>query len=352
MRIGRSRRTVIGVDVGRRTIKAAQLLVSGGEFRACALTLLPRPEPEEEISSVDAQALKEVLQRQGFHGGTIALAAPEKALLRASLELPSKVSGAPVEQIVRMELARLHSVAPDSFAMAYWELKSPAHSKPVTQALAIGCPHDAATALLDSFEGAGFHVVVLDTRSAATARACAPLVLPAPQITAIVDLGWRSTSVLFVCGRSLIYERSLEGASIAELIDRLTEAFGIPLESAYQIIGTIGPASDEGTKDFDRETLDAIRKHLRSHFDKLLDELRVPLSYANRHFPGEGVRRLLLIGGGAGVAQLAGYFEGRLNVEVKAAEPSSLIESPPELLARTSNPAMTVAVGLAQFDGD
>lgn len=352
MRIGRSRRTIIGVDVGRRTIKAAQLLVCGGEFRAYALSLLPRPEPEEEVSSADALALKEVLKRQGFSGNRIAMAAPERALLRASLELPSRVSGAPLEQIIRMELARLHSVAPDSFSMAYWDLKGSAHPKPVVQTLAIGCPHDAATALLDSFEDTGFHVVALDTRSAAAARACSPLILPAPQITAIVDLGWRSTSVLFVCGRSLIYERSLEGASIAELTDRLTDAFGIPLDSAYQIIGTIGPASDEGTKDFDRETLDAIRKHLRGHFDKLFDELRVPLSYANRHFPGEGVRRLLLIGGGAGVPQLADYFEGRLNVEVKNAEPSSLVESPPELLAKTSNPAMTVAVGLAQFDGD
>ncbi len=352
MRIGHSRRTAIGVDIGRRTIKAAQLLVSDGKPRACALSSLPRPEPEEEVSGIDALALREVLNRQGFSGNRIAMAVPEKALLRASLELPSSVAGAPVKQIIRMELARLHSVAPDSFTMACWELKGAAHCKPVTHALALGCPHDAANALLDSFEAAGFRVVALDTRGAAAARACAPLILPAPQITAIVDLGWRSTSVLFVCGQSLIYERSLEGASIAELTDRLTEAFGIPLESAYHIIGTIGPASDEGTKDFDRETLDAIRKHLRSHFDKLFDELRVSLSYANHHFPTEGVKRLLLIGGGAGVPQLARYFEGQSNLEVKAAEPRSLIESPPELLAKAVNPAMTVAIGLAQFDGD
>jgi len=347
----RPSRTVIGVDVGRRTIKAAQLAECGGRYRILALSLLPRPEPEKEISPTDARALKGGLKRQGFSGRTIVLAAPEECLLHASLELPSKVSGAPVEQIVRMELSRLHNVPPTSFAMAYWELKAAGSARPVTQTLAVGCPHDAANALLDVFEDSGFHVRALDTCSAAAARACAPLVLPAPQVTAIMDLGCRSSSLLFVCAGSLIYERSLDGVFVAELADRLIDAFGIPPESAYQIIGTVGPAAEELTGRFDRETLEAIRRHFRSHFDRLLDELKAPLSYANHHFPGGGVKRLLLLGGGAVVPQLASYCEGRLGIEVKTAGPSDLVECPPELLAKANNPALTVAVGLAQSEG-
>ena len=90
-----------------------------------------------------------------------------------------------------MELSRLHNIAPDSFEMAYWDLKAAAGSKPVTHTLAVACPHEAANALLDVFEDAGFQVAALDVRGAAAARACAPLLLPAPQITAILDLGWR-----------------------------------------------------------------------------------------------------------------------------------------------------------------
>lgn len=347
----RPSRTVIGVDVGRRTIKAAQLADRGGRYRILALSLLPRPEPETEISSADVLAFKAVLKRQGFSGRTIVLAAPEQRLLRTSLELPSKVSGAPVEQIVRLELSRLHNVPPDSFEMAYWELKTANSARPMTQTLAVGCPHDAANALLDVFEASGFHVVALDTCSAAAARACEPLLLPAPQVTAIMDLGCRSSSLLFVCAQSLIYERSLDGVFTAELADRLMEVFGIPLESAYQIIGTVGPGSEEPTGQFDPETLEAIRRHLRSHFDKLLDGLKTPLSYANHHFPGEGVKRLLLLGGAALVPQLAAYFEERLGLEVRTAGPGDLVECPPELLVKANNPAMTVAVGLAQSKG-
>jgi type IV pilus assembly protein PilM len=348
MRLGSSSRTPIGVDIGRRTIKAAQLAAPGGSIQA--LSLLPRPEPEGEIGEADTLALRQVLKRQGFRGNHIVIAAPGNAVLTATLELPAKVNGAPIEQIVRMELSRLHNIEPDSFEMAYWDLNG-AGARPVTHSLAVACPHEAADELLDVFEDAGFHVAALDARSAAAARACAPLVLEAPQVTAIMDLGWQSTSLLFVCGRSLIYERSLDGAPIADLVARLAEAFNLAPESASQILGAIGPSAQEPTGQFDRASLEAICRHLRSHFDKLLEGLKVPLSYAKHQFPGNGVKRMLLLGGGAVIPDLASYFEARLGFEVRRADPAGLIDSPPELLQKASNPALTVALGLAKFGG-
>jgi type IV pilus assembly protein PilM len=342
---------MIGVDVGRQTIKAAQLQVCGGRYRVFALLLLPRPQPGQEIGAADALALQKSLKRCGFRGNRIALAAPEQKLLRAALEVPAKVTGAAVDPIVRLELGRLHNVPPDSFEMAYWEMKATALPRPLTPTLAVGCPHAAAHALLDTFEDAGFRTEALDVGSAAVARACGPRLAPAPQITAIVDLGWRSTSVLFVCGRTPIYERSIPGAPMGELTARLTEAFGLPPMSAYQVVGTIGPGAGESTGPADAESLAALRKHVRAHFDKLLEELRIPLSYANHQFGGEGVKRLLLIGGGAGVPHLAAYFQDRLGTEVQRAAPSDLIESPPELAAKADHPALTCAVGLARFGG-
>jgi len=342
-------RTAIGIDLGRHTIKAAQLQLRGGHYRLRAMAMLPRPQADQDPCPGDALALKKVLRRQGFRGNRIVVAAPAKALLPAAIELPAKVTGAPADQIVRMELSRLHGAAPDSFEMVYWDLRAPDSPKPVVHTLALACPHEAANNLLDLFERLGFRVEALDVRGAAAARACGPLVLPAPQITAILDLGWRSTSLLFLCGESLIYERSLDGAPMAELTARLGELFGIPSESANQILSTIGPGVQEPTGSFDRESIEAIGKHLKIHFDRLLDGLKVPLSYAKHQFPGDGVKRMLLIGGGAVVPDLAAYFEARLGFEVRRADPGSLLESPPELLVKAGNPAMTVAVGLAQF---
>jgi type IV pilus assembly protein PilM len=351
MRTIRSSRTIIGVDVGRRTIKTVQLAQSAGEYRLCALSLLPRPEPENEVCRADAAAVRRVLARQGFSGRKIVIAAPEERLVRAALELPSKVAGAPIGQIVRMEISRLHNIAPDSFELACWEWRTPDGAKPMTRTLAIGCPHDAANSVLDIFEAEGFDVVALDVRSAAISRACGPLLLPAPQITVIADLGWRSTAVLFVCGRSLLYERLMDGISMDELTGKLAEMFGIAPEAAQQVANTVGVTADRPVEGIDRETLDAVSKHLRTHVDKLLDELRAPFSYVNHQFPGEGVKRLLLIGGGAAIPQLSSFMAGRLGIDVRTAAPSDLVTSPAELLAKAGNPAMTTAVGLARFGG-
>jgi len=341
--------TVIGVDVGRHTIKAAQLLCRRGRPRLFALSVLPRLNAGQGLHGADLLTLQKVLKRQGYHGHRIVIAAPEENLLRAALELPSKVSGAPMEQIVRMELSRLHDVPPNSFEMVHWELRTPDGAKPMTQTLAYGCPHEAANAHLDLFENAGFDVVGMDLRSAAAMRACEPLLSPPPAITAIADLGWHSASVLFACGPLLIYERSLERTSLAELGSKLTEVFGIPQESAHEVFCTIGLAGEEVVETMDRATVHAIRKHLIDHVDRLLEGLRIPLSYANHQFPGAAVKRMLLIGGGAGIPRLAPYIQERFGIEVRAVGPGDLVESPPELLAKARHPALTVAVGLAQF---
>jgi Tfp pilus assembly PilM family ATPase len=330
---------------------AAQLSVSGQEYHLFALCLLPRAQAENEVCRADAAALRRVLKRQGFRGSRIAVAAPREKLMRAALELPLKVSGAPIAQITRMELSRLHNVAPDSFEMVHWELKAPDSSKPVTQTLALGCPHEAANAFLDVFEEAGFDVVALDAPGAAAVRACAPLLPAPPTMTAIVDLGWRSNSMLFVCGSALVYERSLEKATLGALSRKLAEAFGIPVKSAQHVINTVGLVSSASASDLDRPTVEAIRRHTCGHFDRLVAELKVPLSYANRQFPGAGVQRLLLIGGGAGVPGLGPYLSERLGVEARVVSPSDLVESPAALLGKAGNPATTIAVGLAQFGG-
>lgn len=351
MNLGRARHSLIGVDVGRRAIKAAQLLRVDGAYRISALSSLPRPEAERDVSEADPRAMKEVFRRQGFVGSGIVLAAPQNRLLQAALELPAKVADAPIEQIVRMEMSRLHGVTPDSFEMACWAFKGPSDSRPMMHTLAVGCPHAAANEFLDVFENAGFRVVAMDVRIAAATRACKPLLLAPPQITAIVDLGWRCTSVLFVCGTSIIYERSLQAAALGELTAKLMEAFKIPFESAYQILGAVGPIPEELPQTYDRESLNAIRKHTTTHFDRLLDELKVPLSYANHQFAGERVGRILLIGGGAAVPQLASYFEQRLGVEVRRASPSDLFGTLPALATKADNPTLTVSLGLAMSGG-
>ncbi|KPK34937.1 MAG: hypothetical protein AMJ65_17780, partial [Phycisphaerae bacterium SG8_4] len=168
-RVGRSR-TAIGVDVGSRSIKVAQLFISGGKPEIAALSMLPRTKVAEQMDPEDILTMKRVLKRQGFYGNEVVLAAPEGGLFRGVIDVPPQLSGTPVAQIARMELSRIHNVVPDSFEMVCWDPPDPDKSKATMQAVAIGCPHERANAFIDLFEDCGFRVSALDVRIAAAAR--------------------------------------------------------------------------------------------------------------------------------------------------------------------------------------
>ena len=349
-RTGKSR-TAIGVDVGSRSIKVAQLSMSGGKPQIAALSMLPRTKVAEQIDAEEILKMKRVLKRQGICGNDIVLAAPEEGLIRGVFDVPP-VSGAPIAQIARMELSRIHNVVPDSFEMVCWDPPDPGKSKSTTQTIAIGCPHEAANAFIDLFEDSGFCVSALDMRIAAAARACTTLTVPPPALTSILDIGWESTRLLLVCGSTVVYERPFRNKCLTKLRAKLSETFGITEEAADQIISTIGFASDSEAGELDQESVEVIRRMLRKHFDVMLEELEGSFDYANYQHPREGMKRLLLIGGGAGIPGLSQYFHSTLGVEVRSVAPSDVVENSPPIFTKVGHTAMTVAVGLAMFTGE
>ena len=344
-------RTAIGIDVGSRSIKVAQLFRSGGKPQIAALSMLPRTNVGE-IDSEDILKMKRVLKRQGFYGNDVVLAAPENELLRGVFDVPPQVSGAPIAQIARMELSRIHNVAPDSFEMVCWDPPDPGKSKSTMQTIAIGCPHETAGAFIDLFEDSGFSVRALDIRIAAAARACTTLTVPPPALTSILDIGWESTKLLLLCGSTVIYERPFRNKCLAKLRSKLSETFGITEVAADQVISTIGFVTESEAGELDQESVEVIRRMLGKHFDMMLEELEASFDYANYQYPGEGAKRLLLIGGGAGISGLSQYFHSTLGVEVRSIAPSDVVEGSAQIFTKASHPAMTVAVGLAMFTGE
>jgi Tfp pilus assembly PilM family ATPase len=280
----------------------------------------------------------------------VVLAVPDQKLLRGTFELPPRLPLDKVPPMARMELSRIHQVPPQSFEMVCWVMPQSDQVKSITQTITVGCLHDVANAYLDVFEKGGLNVTALDVRSAAAARACAGLMAPMPALTAILDLGWGSTKLLLACGGSIIYERLLESPSLQVLATNLSTRFNIASQAACQVIDVVGFADSE-VGGFDRQSMGAIRRLLEKHTAKMIEELKVPFAYANHQLPGEGIKRMLLIGGGAKIPGLASHFESQIDIEVRVATPGELLDSSPELKNKVDNPATSVAVGLARFSG-
>lgn len=338
------RRSPIGLDVGSRSIKAAQV-TEGDVTRVTALSLVPRVRPGQEMDREEVASLRQVLRRQGFVGRDVVLAVPHERLLRGVLELPAGLTGTSVAQVARMELARQHRVDPHSFEMVCWGLP-----EGKAQTVAVACPHAAAHALLDLFDGTGLNVQALDVATAAAARACLDLCVPAPGITAILDLGWASTRLLLVSGPTILYERFFEGG-LSGLVGTLAGRFEISEGAACQILDTVGLSSDPLPTEVDPASLEAIRKLLRTHVRSLMEDLKIPFSYISRQHLNQPVGRMVLVGGGAGTPGLAEYMASVFGTEVRRAAPRDLMKVASNVQTRAGHPALTVALGLARFRG-
>ena len=346
-RMGRPGRTPIGVDLGNRYIRAVQLARMGSGWRVDAATALPRGTPNGEVGRSEIRQLRGVLDRQGFAGTSVVLAVPTEKLLTGILNVPPRDSGAPVDQIARAELARIHKCKPDSLEMACWDLPAPSHGKEVNRVMAAGCAHASADALADCFEDEGLNVQALDIHACAVVRACAPLL--AEGITCLLDMGWAAARLALLYQDVIVYERALEETGIRPLYQAMGERLGLSFETIDSVLGEVGVRADAEGETTGRESFRAVRGMISAHLASMLEEVRLSFSYATGQYRDAALARLILVGGGAAIPGVREYISSALEMDVRTVAPADVADCPGALLDRCSDPALTASVGLAQF---
>ena len=351
-------RSPIGLDLGARRVKAIQLEPSPGTpsgWRVSAAACVNRTAPGTPFTAAETARLADTLDRLGFTGTRAAVAAPVNKLISAMLELP-KSGQIPLEQIARVELARTNKISPESFEMGCWELPVPARAGKAAHVMAVAYPHEDAAALLDVVEAGGFDVVAMDVRSCALARACGGVVAPPPGITALLDLGWTSASLVLVYSGMVVYVRTFAEAGISRVYEGLAKRLRLEPDVSDYLLGEIGlrePRNDNTPADpaaGERLTLPGDARSLLSNYaDSLVRELLVSFSYVARQYTDASVTRLLLMGAGGSVPGLGEQLAKELGMETTSVSPKDLAECPPAMLEACASPELTPALGLAQF---
>jgi type IV pilus assembly protein PilM len=370
-RLHRRTRSPVGVDVGARTVKAVQLgrdRFGDGRWRVTAAAEVPRddvagaasaPVQAHVVTAGEVRRLMGTLERQGFVASDVVLAVPDERVVSSMLELPPRSSQAPIEQIARMEVARAHRFAPDSFEMGCWDLPAAARATRQTPVMAVACTHADAAAVMDPFEAEGLIVLALDVKAAALARACAPLLrAEGGGITGIVDLGWSGASLSLMHQGVAIYGRTLGDCGISKLYHTLTGRLGLEIEVIDYLLADSGltahdaapgegappaPAAKKGKNAKDAAGL------IAAHFEAAVHELQVSLTYAQHQYPDTPLSRLLVVGGGGCIRGVTDHLRAALGIEARAVAPADLAACAPAAAAKCASPGLTLALGLAQF---
>ena len=137
----------IGLDVDQHEFRAVQLVRSNGTIRVQSWAVFPRQHVSTDASSVpnvmpDDQELlwaKSILDRRGFWGHDISVAPDSDTCSSHNFELPPLDSGAPLDQLARMEVARDRRCPPEAFEFGHWSMPGRGRSK---ENLAVACPRE------------------------------------------------------------------------------------------------------------------------------------------------------------------------------------------------------------------
>jgi Tfp pilus assembly PilM family ATPase len=343
----------IGLDLGARTVKAAQLAHCGKGWRLYAASMMPLPK-EETVSAETAAKLRDALWRQGFVGDDVVLAAPTERLQIDVLDLPPRASGAPVEQIARVELARNSKFEDDAFETSCWDLPATSRTGGATSAvMAMALSHKDAQTMIDPLERAGLNVVGIDARPWALARACAKQ-KPGPGMTAVVDLGWKHAIIALVRDGVLFYQRVSSEAGLGIAHRAICDQFSLEEDEADYVLMQIGAGEDLPEELAALPQSAAIRELIVRHLGTVVNEVELAFHYAmhrNSDAPPQG---LFVVGGGSLARGVPNFLSQRIGTRcpVQALAPFAVAECPPAMSDRARNCALVPAIGLAMHESN
>ena len=336
----------IGVDIGGRHIKAVQLHGGPGRWCVTAAGSVARDNPGGPVDSADIVQLRDMLSRGAFKGRRVVLAVPFSQLLIGIMELPPRSSGAPLEQLARGELSRMHRCEPNSFEIACWDLPAPARAGGATYVMAAGFSHEKADELVDFVEAEGLDVFALDIHASAVSRACSPLLEGVRGIAAILDLGWDQADLVLIYQGVVVYERKLVKCGIGSVVDSLGRELKLHHKKSEQLVRQVGLSAE--CPGVTPASSRVVNLAVNAYCQTLVEEMRIPLSYLANQYPDASPETLLLVGGGGRIPGLEGQLDSVLDFYVRTVLPGDIMKCSSDI-ERQFGPSLAAAAGLGQF---
>lgn len=346
-------RQPIGLDIGARLIKAAQLGRKRGRDVVRATAIIGRSHPDTPIDRDEARRLIRVLSQQGFVGRSIVLATPSERLMSSAIDMPPRESGAPYDMIASQEFARLQRQEPGRFELAWWDVPKPARAS-TAKVMAVGCAHADSNPILDVFTSCGFDVAALEFGIGAAVRASRDVIGTAAGMSAVIDMGWSSARLALIHGGVVVFERTLANSGMVALHNRVSKKLVVEPAEADVLIQSVGLTDSHITGATVDSRVQAVAPLLRpiltSHLDDIAKELVASFEYAAHQYPNAQPHRLVLIGGGGGIPGVTEYLDGRVSPTVVSAA------MPPAMNCHGSQDGiesalLTGALGLAGYHG-
>lgn len=341
--------TYLGVDIGTTSIKVVE--VKGGKNAPQVINYgvlessgyLARANQALQTSSLKifesdvAELLKAIVRQMGTSTTDALASLPPFSVFTTLLDFPvmdaKEIEKAIVYQAKQYVPLPINEVALDWMKVGeYQDEKGFPHQK----ILLISVPQEQIRKYKKMFAEAGLNLKALEIESLSLVRTFGS----DPTPTLIVDIGSRSTNIVFMENGNLTWNVQSDFAS-ASLTQALASSLGVnPLraEELKKERGITGTGANYELSTIMVPFLDAIINEVK----------KAQFVYAEQFPGGKKSERVVLSGGGANLLGIEKYFEKEFGVPVVKAAPFLKFECPPEIqpFIPELNPVMSIALGL------
>jgi Tfp pilus assembly PilM family ATPase len=225
-----------------------------------------------------------------------------------------------VEQIARMEMARLFKKDPGALEVGLWDLPVSARQSAGQQGMAVACAHDDVGPLLDAFEARDLSVRAIVPRICGMLRACRAWLAPAPQVSFVLDLGWSVVRLIAVRQGVIVSERTIDGADFRGLRAEAEKATAMPPEMAELILDGDAAVGGESGPGPDARLAGCIDRHA----ERIAEQVNVSLAYIGHRYGVGSAGRVLLVGEHGATPGLAARIGALLGAECRAVAPGDI----------------------------
>lgn len=322
-------RTRIGLDVGDAGLRVVQLMRAQDGYAVCSaakLTRSPHRLAGDDTSPRRPQDIRSCVAKAGCRGRQVAAALNPPAVEYFPLEIPASVvaSGdANMADVVRYEVGRCSDVAIDSIEARYWSLPTTSLSAP--NAMALGARRELVDKVLDECSAAGLLCDTVDSGAAALARFGALLNAWEPdRVWGLLDLGSARTSLVLCLENVPVLVRQVGGGG-HHWSERIAEVLQVSLPAAetHKCDYGIAMSGRRGRRRTDEPQgknvgsilLGALRGELRD----IAAQVKRSYEYVLSCYPNRRAGDLILVGGGAGMENLAAFLGDALGITVRGA---------------------------------
>jgi type IV pilus assembly protein PilM len=336
--------TPIGVDIGSRSVKLAQLSADGARLVELARWDLPSETPTEPAARAEqvTDALRRAREGRKFHGRDAVISLGPRELFVQNVRLP-KVPGEELEKLVRADAAERIPFPIDEAEIRFLEAADVRQGDQTRrEVVLLACHRPVLDELLRVVEAAGLRPVAVDVEPAALLRCYTSQYRrdeDKQQRALFVHVGALSTAIVVAQESEALFIKYLDigGQHFDEAVAR---NLGMPLDDAWALRRHNG---DRRAEQQDPEVALGVMESVRPLYERLANEISLCLRYQSVTFRGQPVARLVL-GGGEASQPLLDVFSTRLNLKCELGDPLRTWDQP-RVSGRRSQ--WDVATGLA-----